>query len=345
MVAPRCQSPSPRISAFTILEMLVSFTVLAILLVLMTTMISRTSSIWSYTRGQVEQFREARDAFDSLTRRLGEATLNTYLDYEDASGSPRTASTMISFVPKSYGRQSELRFLSGPNIHGKSHAVFFQAPQGRLSSASASGSPKLLNTLGFFLDFEEDAAFLPSFLPSKKRIRLLEFCEPSDTLSVYRYTSGAASAADRVSRNWFTEPLAVANPPIQIVAENIVALVLLPLLPNTDRILGGYTETSLAPTYLYDSTAKVADPNLNPRNQLPPLIQVTMVAIDEASASRIGESGHARILDAVASLFQSASEYAKDLKSLEEELKSLGVSYRVFTTQVVLKGAKWSRSQ
>jgi uncharacterized protein (TIGR02599 family) len=336
--------PSSR-AAFTILEMLVSFAVLAILLVVLTTMISRTSSIWSYTRGQVEQFREAREAFDTLTSKLGEATLNTYFDYEDANGNPRNAATSISFVPKNYGRQSELRFLSGPEIHGESHAVFFQSPTGKTGDAGGSSGARLLNTLGFFVEFGDDSRFLPGFLKSRERLRLMEFCEPSDQLSVYNFTSGGASAADRVSRRWFTDALAAANPAVHIVAENIIALILLPILPTTDQQAGNYTDASLAPGYLYDSTARVEDPNLNPRNQLPPIIRVTMIAMDENSAARLGESGFSELRAAVSSRFSEAADYDKDLRDLEEDLTDLGIAFRVFTSNVILKNAKWSREQ
>jgi uncharacterized protein (TIGR02599 family) len=337
--------PEATTRAFTILEILVSFAVLAILLVILTTMISRTSSVWSYTRGQVEQFREARDAFDALTRRLGEATLGTYMDYEDANGLTRTAATKASFVPKTYGRQSELRFLSGPGITGDSHAIFFQSPLGRTSDNSSSGGARLLNTVGYFLEYGDDSAFLPAFVKARTRLRLMEFCEPADKLSVYTYTSGAATAADKTSRKWFTTALNAQERPVSIAAENIVALILLPALPATDLQAGNYTESSLAPAYLYDSTSRAADPALNPRNQLPPLIRVTMIAIDELSASRLGDSGFANLRSAVSTRFRNASAYASDLEELETELTDLKVNYRIFTSTVILKNAKWSREQ
>lgn len=345
MAAIRRPNFLARREGFTILELLVSFVVLAVLLVLLTTMIGRTSSIWAYTRSQAEQFREARDAFDTLTRKLAEATLNTYFDYEDAGGEPRSTANSTSFVPKSYGRQSELRFLSGPELQGISHAVFFQSPLGNSDNGSGTSGSKLLNTVGFYVEHGDDSRFLPSFLPSKQRTRLMQFCEPAETLSIYKYTSGNATEADRKSRNWFTKPLSAANPPEQIIADNIVALILLPQIPATERQGGSYDETSLAPDYLYDSTVRKSDPNINPRHQLPPTIQVTMVAIDEHSAARLGEDGFASLKSAVSSRFRKASEYQTDLAGLESELQALGVNFKVFTSSVILKNAKWSRDQ
>lgn len=330
---------------FTLLEMLVSFAVLAVLLVLFTTMISRTTSIWSYTRGQAEQFREARDAFDALTRKLGEATLGTYMDYEDASGLTRTSATSTSFVPQTYGRQSELRFLCGPGIKGDSHAVFFQAPLGKTSGTAQSGDSRLLNTVGYYLEYGSDASFLPSFIKPRNRLRLMEFCEPSDDLSIYRYTSGTASPSERESQAWFTVPLAAQSPPVTITAENIIALILLPVLPASDLQAGAYSESSLAPNYTYNSTERVADPNLNPRNQLPPIVRVTMIATDETSAARLSDNQIATLRSEVSTRFKNASNYNTDLQQLQAKLTELGVSFRVFTTNVILKNAKWSREQ
>ena len=47
------------------------------------------------------------------------------------------------------------------------------------------------------------------------------------------------------------------------------------------------TETRLAPQYSYDSTAANLDPTINPKNQLPPVVQLTVVAVDEATFGRI----------------------------------------------------------
>lgn len=331
------------LNAFTIIELMVSIAVLAALLVILSSIISHISSVWTHVRGKVEQFREARHAFDTLTRRLGEATLGTYLDYEDKNGLPRSAATSITFVPKAYGRQSELRFLSGPSVAGDSHAIFFQSPLGRTSSNSAPASSKLLNTLGYFIEYGEDSSFLPAFIPPKIRPRLMEFCEPSDQLSIYTYTSGTASAADRKSRNWFQQPLLAQNPPVSIVAENIIALIFLPLLPGPDRERGGYTESSLAQDYLYDSTQRNSDPNLNPLNQLPAVVRVTMIAIDEQTANRLDPTQLEAIKGMVGSLFLKADNYDEDINSLESMLIEIGANFHVFSTNVILKNAKWSR--
>ncbi len=73
-----------------------------------------------------------------------------------------------------------------------------------------------------------------------------------------------------------------------VLAENIVALVFIPKLPPKEDETGGL----LAPNYSYDSTVNKPDePNINPKNQLPPVVGVVMVAIDEESAAKLAAKG------------------------------------------------------
>lgn len=328
--------------------------ILTLLMALLAAMVNATSLAWTKTRSTVEQFQQAREAFDTMTRRLSEATLNPYYDYIDATGKTRTPANTRTFVPDRYVRQSELRFLSGPGITGKQeslgHAVFFQAPEGRRSSGD--GLENLLNTVGFFVELGDDGAFLPSILNSsfaKERFRLLQYIEPSEKLSVYNYTAGNF---DYTGKEWFQTGLNQGSG-VSIVAENMIALVLLPMLTEQDQAGGGYTDDSLAPNYLYDSTTSRADAALNSKNQLPPVVKVTMVALDETSAKRMSDSERADLKALLDGLFTTAGSttdpslpgYAQDLKTLEDKLTGKKLNYRVFSSNVALKAAKWSREQ
>jgi uncharacterized protein (TIGR02599 family) len=323
-----------------------------VLMLILVSITSATQRMWSYTTGKVEQFREAREAFESVTRRISQATLNTYWDYHY----PTTSST----VPDSYIRQSELRFISGPGLAGSAsstpprpgHSIFFQAPLGFVSNpASYPGLNNLLNTWGYYVEFANDSAFQPPFYallnkPQRYRFRLMEMMEPSDSLTLYAFTSGTnANGAKCTTYNgtdWFTTPLGNTSPK-RAIAENVIALVILPKLTPGDEAAGGYTDTSLAPAYTYDSTSTNADPNLNPHNQLPPVVQVTMVAVDEASYNRFQSGSSMPNLDS--NLFSNASNYSADLQTLQTNLQNSKLNYHVFTTNVSIKGAKWSRAQ
>ena len=168
--APRASSRD----AFTLVELLVAAAILAMLIVLLMNMVNQVSKTWKTTSGKIEQFRSAREAFDSITRRIGQATLNTYLDYDNPLN------------PRSYIRQSELRFLSGPastilgagasNMVGM--AVFFQAPNGFATNTGNAILQNALNTWGYFISYDGDAADRPGFVtsgvPVRYRYRLME---------------------------------------------------------------------------------------------------------------------------------------------------------------------------
>jgi uncharacterized protein (TIGR02599 family) len=338
--------------AFTLVEILVSTAVLAFLLLILLSITTQVSNTWRQTSGKTEQFRQAREAFDAISRRLGRATLNTYWDYDDPAN------------PTKYVRQSELRFVGGPTEDlvgavpgGKrwpGHGVFFQSALGAAEPGQTNlvGLNSLLNTWGYFVEFGSDAAYRPgvldgSVVPNRWRFRLCELIQPADDLSIYQYTSGTNSAGtpknlSYAGTEWFEPSLAQADSsrPVHVLAENVIAMVILPKLSPQEDPSG----TLLAPNYLYRTTDAVTDPAINPKNQLPPLAQVTMVVIDENSARRI-EAGTSMPELGLDQLFQNAAGYEADLATLEKTLSNLRLSYRVFTTTVRLNEAKWSKEQ
>jgi len=350
---------SKRCEAFTVAELLVAAAILSLLVVLLLNMVTQTSKTWRTTSGKIEEFRDARDAFDTITRRLSQATLNTYLDYDNPT------------APTSYMRQSELRFLSGPTTTtlgsitlpnpAPTMSVFFQAPNGFTTNASNSILQNALNTWGYFLEYASDSDSRPAFLPtgappSRYRYRLMELMEPTENLSIYNYTSGNRAYTNI---DWISNSMTlVTNRPVHVIAENVIALIILPKLSPTDITIwnaagSNYSIGSLAPSYSYDSSTNLnsnspIDPKLNTHNQLPPVIQVTMVAVDETSAVRF-TNAYANFTNAspqgYGNLFQTASNLPTDLTTLGSILAAKGINYRIFTTDVMIKGAKWSGSQ
>ena len=321
--------------------------VLTLLLVVMLSMLNVTSSMWTRTRGKIEQFRDARDAFEAMTRRISQATLNTYWDYLDASGSARTPANSATFTPARYARQSELRFISGPaaglmSTLGPTHAIFFQAPLGVVADEAGAygGLQYLLNTWGFYIEYADDTALRPPFVttPPRTRFRLMELTQPSEAMTLYSYTSGAPSYA---GKGWFTDAWNATPPPVHVLAENVIALVLLPkLTPKEDP-----TGITLSPNYVYDSTAINPDAKINPKNQLSPVVQMTMIAIDELSANRMTAADNTGLQAELASLFRDASQFDSDLRGLEAYLIGQKINYLISTTNISIKGAKWSRAQ
>jgi len=345
---------------FTLVELLVTMAILAILCLVLASFIDTVRRVWSATTSKVEQFREAREGFEAMTRRLSQATLNPFWDYErDANENPLR-----------YTRQSELRFRSGPGVAaygapGQSrpaHGIFFQSPLGTVENSSFEAMSNLLNTVGYFIELGDDSATRPPFLttPTRTRFRLMEFIEPSEELTLYQYTSGRDNQG-RVKNlsytgdEWFRLPLQRIRG--RVVAENIIALVILPRFADSETRTSGvpFRADDLAPNYHYDSSQAGVDPETNTKHQLPPILQVAIVAIDEASAARMDAADVERLRQKIEGLFQDASRWQTDLflsadaaggsqdSSLEGYLIDNRINYRIFTTNIGLKSAKWSR--
>lgn len=368
-VPPGLTRRPPHCSGFTIVEIIVAAAIMIYILLVLSSMTGLISRNWSTTKAKIEEFREAREGFESMTRTISQATLNTYLDFVDANGNTRftysSSANSTNFQPARYTRQSELRFLSGPNLVGNTssspsrptHSIFFQAPLGLVTNATSYGGlENLLNTWGYYIEFNADTN-RPSFLSMSSprpryRYRLMQLMEPSENLSLYNYTATnpALLSTDPNGTNWFGDPLSTGTNS-RVLAENIIALVLLPQLSPGDT----NSPTALAPSYTYDTTSNNAIAALNPKNQLPPLVMITMVAVDEPSYSRLqgssttppsGLSSALTAFTSAGNLTNAASPgYAQDLQTLTQYLTSNHLAYRIFTTTVALKAAKWSRNQ
>src|SRR5437867_2293961 len=71
------------VGGFTLVEVMVSMAILVLLLLVLVSITDATRKTWSYTSSKIEQFQDAREAFESITRKLSQATLNTYWDYDN----------------------------------------------------------------------------------------------------------------------------------------------------------------------------------------------------------------------------------------------------------------------
>ncbi|MGB8355540.1 MAG: Verru_Chthon cassette protein C [Chthoniobacteraceae bacterium] len=387
---------------FTLVELLVATAILVLILVMTVQITNYASNLMVHTQAKVDSFQEARAGFESMTRKISQAMLNTYWDYADVNGNPRTTANASTFVPSSYLRQSELQFITGqamtsptqqPGIFDSiystrsnsvllftTHAIFFQAPLGYSSTASTATLTNLLNECGYFVEFSNDNTDRPTFLsgtsgatiiPLRYRFRLKELSVPTESSEFY------TSDFTTFPPLWFTDPFGASPPLKRTIAENVIALIILPMRsPNDPAISGTTSYAQLAPHYAYDSKAWASTPS-NPvavntdssplvptmRNQLPPVVQVTMVAIDEPSAARLASKNGTTmptftdsnaLPGGLSSIFQTVTtpsgissgkygdEYLTDLASLEKALVNQHMTYRVFSTSVSISQAKWS---
>ncbi|MDI1312761.1 Verru_Chthon cassette protein C [Prosthecobacter sp.] len=398
--AASSRSPSPRRlrsgagPAFTLIELLVSVTFLVILMLVVSQVIGIVQRTWVRANSRVSQFREARQAFDTLSRSLTQATLNNYWDNEFDTLGTDAAGQQITLA-KEYFRQSELQFVCGPTgrivpgAAGNSqnypgHAVFFQAPLGVASlvattGAGGSGQPvnteNMVNLLcgrGYFVEWGSDASFRPAFLeqlnnavPVRSRLRLMEYSPTAEKNRIYDtslrpitshsmewyqdvLTTGVQDANETAQSRAFTRP----------IAENIIALVISPQVEVTGN--ANVSPYAIAPQFIYDSTLKI-NPGASPINAspqgtqhlLPPLLKVSMVALDERSGEFLSREENsqmrAQLLTAIAGKLQNASSLSEELDGSQGKVGTLvqllldqKLNYRVFSTTIPLKQARWS---
>lgn len=327
------------IAGFTILEVLVSTLVLVFLVVLLAGITDRLSDIWKRTTGSITQWQSARSGFEAMNRRISQATLNTTWAYYDG---PNGTGNLTTSNPKSYGRSSALHFISGPASilmssvpDTTSQAIFFQAPLGRTTDASVRGLPQILNACGYFVQFNDSVSFRPpgallQSIPGRKRFRLMEWTQDSSELTVQSSTGNT----------WFQNSNSQARP----MAENVIALIIRAKFSRFDTT----DENLLAPEYRYDSRESRAFSgggiSGNTLHQLPPVLQLTMVAIDERSAARLEQQNGGAFPTGLfaGAPFMLASEYKKNMETLEANLVAARLDYRVFSATILIRGAKWS---
>lgn len=341
---------SKRNEGFTLVELLVSMAVLAMLMVIIAGVVSTVQRSWRATTAKVAQFREARRAYDILKRNLSQATLNTYVRYRYTGTSdpytPFDAKGQMTegAAPSAYEPYSELQFICGPVTQllsaaqsdtNPGHAVFFQALLG--FSAAYPNLPTALNARGYFVQFGNDASYVPDFVASrsspKYRYRLMEYAPTTEHNKIYD------SNTIDTQGDWFQDALPAGND-TRPIAENVVALYLSPKRPIQDKT---GDPRDIAPKYFYDSTKPAGTSTGTVGSyELPPEIEIVMVVLDEASAFKLAtEKGSAAPLRFSGFTSATNQEFRSDLSAMEKTLIDEKVNYRIFSSTVALSNSKW----
>lgn len=367
MNSPR---PSP-FRGFTLLELLLAVAILALLITLLADTIVRTQDTVGRASAQVTEFQQARSALDAMSFALSQATLDAFWTYR------RNASSN----PTGYERSSDHHFILGPaatligNTAETGQAVFFQTPMGYAGSfsppspAGTSSLPELehlhtlLNCWGFYIAYGSDLTERPAFLqsngattlnPERHRFRLMQYAQPAEKSILYS-SSFALNQIKNQSQalEWFRADLTANSRP---VADNILALILVPYATNVtvSNAASGYSTTKIEPDsrYSYDSRdfqwngSSVSAASR--RHQLPPRIQITLIAAEERSYQRFivsqkdnPDSAAAVIRKVLKDRFVSYSQYETDLSEVSQGLNALHLHHKLLTTTVALRSGKW----
>jgi len=241
---------------------------------------------------------------------------------------------------------------------------------------------------------------LSNTLPPRWRYRLMEVIQPSEDNTIYYSTCESTSSVSNGNTNtlplynydlrWVGNMCpsgSFTNTVEHPLAENVILMALLPKLPpeETDSKLTSHPVNVLSTDYTYDSrfwettvTSPLGTPRSGPynplnspiplsqqdlqrwRNQLPPLMELILITIDEASAQRLAaryntgstppfEAPAVKSVVDLSQYFQVYDPYGTpgttpdtDIAKIETGLATLGVNYRVFRTDIALNNSQWS---
>jgi uncharacterized protein (TIGR02599 family) len=363
MTPPR-SSPRRKAAGLTILELLISLTIFAVVIIIIAQAVTTVQATWLKTRSRADEYRSTRIALETMGRRLSQATLATHWVTPDDNSS-------VTPTPR---RESSLHFICGDakqmlgNGEYTGSAVFFQAPFGQSISPQKAigGATKVehshltqtLNAWGFFVQKTSDARERPSFLndqpdlaPTRDRYRLYEFRQPTSELPLFKMEPGGSNLSapkpllDGLSspsnRGWFTEPLGKSEPKdrhISLLADNIIAIIIRPL----PRPSAGQVSTNSS-SYEYDSRIEDThqDAKAN-RHRLPVAVQLIAVALSEDHLQHLeldvgAANGEAsRVAGAIGGKFKDPANIDNDLTSLEAELSRDKIPHAIVTETVVI---------
>ena len=335
---------------FTLIEILISVAILSVILLLSFNMISNTEEVIRKTSKEVETFTEARNAFYQIQKQVEQALLNIYWDYERSEEG----------YPISFERKSDLHFVSGPAKEileieeAYFHSIFFVAPLGYTEDKKLNNLKNLLNVGGYYISYQDDLNFLPEFLkskfnfPKKYRYRLMELRLPAEKMTIYdiQETNKTLNELENANKEeyyrWFNN--SIPSKHTKIIANNIIALILMPLSNTTEENFDEIERAKIAPEYLYDTRefqwGEDNERTRKTKNRLPSSIRITLVAISEDSALRLAKqnpNSEQPINLEISELFQYSDEYQEDLFILKKKLNDKNLDYKIFTATIGIK--------
>lgn len=363
--------PLRRGRAFTLVELLLSMSVLAIIMVLMADVVVRTQNTMSQATAHVGEFQEARAALDAVSSSLSQAVMDASWSYKRNAAGAATG----------YERVSDHHFILGPasDLVGAGaeagQAMFFQAPlgfAGSFTDVPGSGAPAvpgterlhaLMNAWGFYVKYDTDLAYRPGFLkdgtatklyPERKRFRLMQYSQPAEKSILYSKTFALnRKTAKTQALQWYQTDLVANSRP---VAENILAMILVPYSANVTVTNSGegYSDVKVEPDPLYAYDTRDFQWNgsnavsSSRRHQLPPKVLVTLFASEEKSYDKyVANSGDdedaaaQKVRDVFKGRFAKYSDYEKDMTEVEKALGGLGLHFKALNATVTLRSGKW----
>jgi uncharacterized protein (TIGR02599 family) len=324
--------------AFTLIEVLVSMVILAMILLVITSVIGQAQRTWKSATSRLSQFREARQAFDSVTRNLRQAMVNRYGDYlpRDSPFTPPPPPGIVSKADLGIRFGPAASLVSGGSSAAElpGSAVIFQAPLGLTAEPEYRLLKSLLCVRGYYVSFGTDQTFMPAGLSSRLkerfRYRLLEYAPTAETNPIYQ--PGPPDS-------WTTISQASGRNALRVVANNIVALILAPTfnsgaVGSTPVELGQPVQNAI---YDFNSYADGTFAQRSTKYRMPASTQVVMVAVDEETSNRMVVGNKSPdLLRQAGAQFSDPVSLERDVEKLRAYMNAQRYNFRIFSTNVFL---------
>lgn len=292
---PKLRQRQPK-RGVTLVELLVTVAVLGVLLAVMFAVLQQAGRVVQRTSRQANSLQESRAVFARLAEALRTATVVSAPHFFDHRAN--------SFdFENGHRGQYELRpkaahsFVTGPSAQllGEGAAVypgdamFFAAARGETDDPALEPLRDALNGLACLVEHGSESASFPNFLSpwldARSRYRLKLYVEASENFALRLL---------QPDTRWYQKILPADLPPgattprAQVLAENVVALLVLPLHENGKTLAGGTVyDTQAWRVPGLDSEARAsAEAGFN---RLPGALRVALVTIPETVAARLAE--------------------------------------------------------
>ncbi len=332
-----------KLAAFTLVEVMVSMVILLSMMLIITEVIGQAQISWKRAASRLSQFREARQAFETITHGLRQADLQSYFSFL-YNGNNLVPATPLD-PPISYTRVAEMSMWSGNasavfsglgnSSDMSGDGILFQGPFGITNDPLLRPLKNLLCARGYFVKFGSDSDYLPSGLASrlqpKYRYRLFELRQATENNRLYN-----GNPATGTPSGWMTD--LGSGEPVQPIAENIIGVLFAPIFgsgtTSPSSLSGNIPTSQLA----FNFNSELAGANAK---HLPKAIRVVVLAIDEESAVKLADrngSANPDLLGKSGVNFTSADSLEKDLVSFRDAMTRSKINFRIFTGTVAIPG-------
>jgi uncharacterized protein (TIGR02599 family) len=343
---------SRRPHGLSLMELMLAMAIFSVVMLTIMSAVTMLQGTWTRLRGTADTYRGARLALDAVARKVSQCMIQPR--YEAPLETEAVRDSTLPFV-----RRSDLHFVCGPAtnvapLNGTcGHAIFFVGPYGEPAQAVTRSAPRaieheslheLMSGWGYFVQLRDATQSPPDFLGKDaatqkgsiltgvpQRFRLMEMRQPADELSIFKpandSTQGAPDAT--VPHAWFRDPLLNGTPNLprlRVVADNILALIVIPLTgvdakgPASDQLNSGWDTRDHSSPEQHHRHAKA--------------YRLTVIATPEDYWHGTKVVSPVELQGQINGLFNVPARYANDLQLLTSGLVAKRVPHRVMSTIV-----------